>query len=61
MAHEAGIAFDIFDLAAVFKRTPLIADLKPGGRYLAKDVHEIGGVPVVLKALLEAASFMASG
>ena len=53
MAHEAGIAFDIFDLAAVFKRTPLIADLKPGGRYLAKDVHEIGGVPVVLKALLE--------
>ena len=53
MAHEAGIAFDIFDVAAVFKRTPLIADLKPGGRYLAKDVHEIGGVPVVLKALLD--------
>ena len=53
MAHEAGIAFDIFDVAAVFRRTPLIADLKPGGRYLAKDVHEIGGVPVVLKALLD--------
>jgi len=53
LANEAGIAFDIFDVAAVFKRTPLIADLKPGGRYLAKDVHDIGGVPVVLKALLD--------
>ncbi|MEW6437842.1 dihydroxy-acid dehydratase [Bradyrhizobium sp. UASWS1016] len=53
MAHEAGIAFDIFDVAAVFRRTPLIADLKPGGRYLAKHVHDIGGVPVVLKALLD--------
>lgn len=53
MAHEAGIAFDIFDVAAVFRRTPLIADLKPGGRFLAKDVHDIGGVPVVLKTLLD--------
>ena len=53
MAHEAGIAFDLFDVAAVFKRTPLLADLKPGGRYLAKDVYDIGGVPVVLKALLD--------
>lgn len=53
MAHEAGIAFDLFDVAEVFKRTPLIADLKPGGRYLAKDVYDIGGVPVVLKALLD--------
>lgn len=53
MAHEAGIAFDIFDVAAVFRRTPLIADLKPGGRYLAKDVHDVGGVSVVLKALLD--------
>jgi len=53
MANEAGIEFDIFDVAAVFKRTPHIADLKPGGRYLAKDVHDIGGVPVVLKALLD--------
>ncbi|MFT6672418.1 MAG: dihydroxy-acid dehydratase [Afipia broomeae] len=53
MAHEAGIAFDIFDVGKVFRRTPLIADLKPGGRYLAKDVHDIGGVPVVLKALLD--------
>ncbi len=53
MANEAGIDFDIFDVAAVFRRTPLIADLKPGGRYLAKDVHDVGGVPVVLKALLD--------
>ena len=53
MAHEAGIEFDLFDVAEVFKRTPLIADLKPGGRYLAKDVYDIGGVPVVLKALLD--------
>lgn len=53
MAHEAGIAFDLFDVAEVFRRTPLIADLKPGGRYLAKDVYDIGGAPVVLKALLD--------
>jgi len=53
MANEAGISFDLFDVAAVFKRTPLLADLKPGGRYLAKDVFDIGGVPVVLKALLD--------
>ncbi|MCA0377753.1 MAG: dihydroxy-acid dehydratase [Gemmatimonadetes bacterium] len=53
LAHEAGIAFDLFDVAEVFKRTPLIADLKPGGKYLAKDVHDIGGVRVVLKALLD--------
>lgn len=45
IAHEAGIKFDLFDVADVFKRTPLIADLKPGGRYLAKDVYDIGGVP----------------
>ena len=53
IANEAGIPFDIFDVAAVFRRTPLIADLKPGGRYLAKDVHDVGGVPVVLKSLLD--------
>jgi len=52
-ANEAGIDFDIFDVAAVFKRTPLIADLEPGGCYLAKDVDEIGGVPAVLKARLD--------
>ncbi len=53
LAHEAGIVFDLFDVAEVFARTPLIADLKPGGRYLAKDVHDIGGASVVLKALLD--------
>jgi dihydroxy-acid dehydratase len=53
LAHEAGISFDLFDVAAVFARTPLLADLKPGGKYLAKDVHDIGGASVVLKALLD--------
>ncbi len=53
LANEIGIAFDLFDVADVFKRTPLIADLKPGGRYLAKDVHDIGGVSIILKALLD--------
>jgi dihydroxy-acid dehydratase len=53
IAHEAGIRFTIDDVEQVFKRTPLIADLQPGGKYLAKDLNEIGGVPVVLKALLD--------
>ncbi len=53
IAHEAGLRFSLDDVAAVFERTPLIADLKPGGRYVAKDVHEIGGTAVVLRALLD--------
>ncbi|MDX2028707.1 MAG: dihydroxy-acid dehydratase [Alphaproteobacteria bacterium] len=53
MAHEAGIDFDLHDVAAIFKRTPYIADLKPAGRYVAKDMFEIGGVPVLMKALLD--------
>ncbi|MCZ6863621.1 MAG: dihydroxy-acid dehydratase, partial [Alphaproteobacteria bacterium] len=53
IAHEAGIAFTMDDVEAVFARTPLIADLQPAGRYLARDVHQIGGAPVVLKALLK--------
>ena len=53
MAHEAGIDFDIFDVADVFKETPYIADLKPGGQYVAKDLFEIGGVPVLMRALLD--------
>lgn len=53
MAHECGIEFDLHDVAAVFKRTPYLADLKPGGRYVAKDLFKIGGVPVLMKALLE--------
>jgi dihydroxy-acid dehydratase len=53
MAHECGIAFDLFDVCAIFRRTPYIADLKPAGRYVAKDVYDIGGVPQVMRALLE--------
>ena len=53
MAHECGIDFDLFDVAEIFKKTPYIADLKPGGKYVAKDVFDIGGVPQILKALLE--------
>jgi dihydroxy-acid dehydratase len=53
MAHEAGIDFDLFAVAEIFKRTPYIADLKPGGKYVAKDVFDIGGVPQILKALLD--------
>jgi dihydroxy-acid dehydratase len=52
IAHEAGIRFTLDDFARVAKRTPLIADMKPGGRYLAKDLHAVGGVYAVLKALL---------
>jgi len=53
IAHEAGIAFDLFDVAEIFKKTPYIADLKPGGKYVAKDLFEVGGVQIVLKTLLE--------
>jgi dihydroxy-acid dehydratase len=53
IANEIGIDFDLHDVAAIFKRTPYIADLKPGGRYVAKDMYEVGGVPVLLKALLD--------
>ncbi|MDC3091106.1 dihydroxy-acid dehydratase [Rickettsiales bacterium] len=53
LANEAGISFDIMDVANIFKKTPYIADLKPGGKYLAKDLFDIGGVPIIMKALLE--------
>jgi dihydroxy-acid dehydratase len=53
MAHEAGIDFDLFDVGEIFKRTPYIGDLKPGGRYVAKDLFEAGGIPLVMKALLD--------
>jgi dihydroxy-acid dehydratase len=53
MANEIGIDFDLFDVAEIFKKTPYIADLKPGGKYVAKDVYDIGGVPQIMKALLE--------
>lgn len=54
IAHEAGIRFTLDDVAAVFARTPLIADLQPGGRLLAHDLHHVGGAGVVLRALLDA-------
>src|SRR6476646_155257 len=53
IAHECGVKFDLFDVAEVFKRTPYIADLKPGGRYVAKDMFEAGGVPLLMKTLLD--------
>ena len=53
LANECGIDFDLHAVADIFKRTPYIADLKPGGRYVAKDMYEIGGVPVLMKALLD--------
>ena len=53
IAHECGIEFDLFDVAEIFRKTPYIADLKPGGRYVAKDMFEAGGVPLLMKTLLE--------
>jgi dihydroxy-acid dehydratase len=53
MAHECGIEFDLMDVAEIFKRTPYIADLKPSGKYVAKDVYDIGGIPQVMRALLD--------
>jgi len=53
IAHECGIKFDLFDVAEVFKKTPYIADLKPSGRYVAKDLFEAGGVPLLMKTLLD--------
>ena len=54
IAHEAGIAFSMDDVVAIMRRTPYIADLKPGGKYVALDVHKVGGIPVIIKALLDA-------
>ncbi|PCJ99858.1 MAG: dihydroxy-acid dehydratase [Zetaproteobacteria bacterium] len=53
IAHEAGIYFNAFDVADVFKRTPYLANLRPGGKYVAKDLHDVGGVAIVLKELLD--------
>ncbi|MCB2073256.1 MAG: dihydroxy-acid dehydratase [Novosphingobium sp.] len=53
MASECGIEFDLFDVAEIFKSTPYIADLKPGGNYVAKDMHEAGGVYMAMKTLLD--------
>jgi len=54
IAHEAGIAFDLFDVCDIFRDTPYFVDLKPGGSFVAKDLYEAGGVPVVLKELRKA-------
>ncbi len=53
MAHESGIAFDLHDVAAIFKSTPYLADLKPGGKYVAKDMHDAGGVYMLMKTMLD--------
>ena len=53
MAHEAGIDFDLFDVAEAFRSTPYIADLKPGGKYVAKDMYEAGGVYMLMKTMLD--------
>ncbi len=54
IAHEAGIDFDLFDVCDIFRDTPYFVDLKPGGKYVAKDLFESGGVPVVMKELKKA-------
>jgi dihydroxy-acid dehydratase len=53
IAHECGIKFDLFDVAKIFKKTPYIADLKPGGKYVAKDMFEAGGIPLLMKTLFD--------
>jgi dihydroxy-acid dehydratase len=53
MANEVGIKFELFDVAEIFKRTPYLADLKPGGRFVAKDMWEAGGVPMLLRTLMD--------
>ncbi len=53
IANEAGIKFDLMDVAKIFKRTPYLADLKPGGKYVAKDMWLAGGVPMLLKTLYD--------
>ncbi len=53
IAHEAGIRFTLDDVAAVFQRTPLVADLQPGGRFLALDLHHVGGIAPILRTLLD--------
>ena len=53
LANEIGVKFDLMDVAKIFKKTPYLADLKPGGKYVAKDMWEAGGVPMLLKTLHE--------
>jgi dihydroxy-acid dehydratase len=53
IANEAGIDFTLEDVTDIFRKTPYIADMKPGGKYVAKDLYEVGGVPILIKALLD--------
>src|SRR5471030_1530925 len=53
MANEAGFKFDLFDVAEIFRKTPYLASLKPGGQFVAKDMWEAGGVPMLMRALLD--------
>ncbi len=53
IAHEAGIDFDLLEVTEIFRKTPYICDLQPGGQYVAKDMYDIGGIPVLLKELLD--------
>ena len=53
IANEVGIKFTLEDVTKISKKTPYIADLKPAGKYVAKDLYEIGGVPILIKALLD--------
>ena len=61
IANECGLKFDLFDVAEVFKKTPYIADLKPGGRYVAKDLFEAGGVLVLMKTLAPTLAAISTG
>ncbi|MEL7012319.1 MAG: dihydroxy-acid dehydratase [Pseudomonadota bacterium] len=54
IAHEAGLEFFLDDVCEIFKDTPYFVDLKPGGQYVAKDLYESGGVPVVMRELRKA-------
>jgi dihydroxy-acid dehydratase len=54
LAHEAGIRFTLDDVVEIMRRAPYIADLKPGGKYVAFDVYRVGGIPVIIKSLLDA-------
>ena len=53
MANEAGLEFDLFDVAEIFKTTPYLADLKPGGKYVARDMHDAGGVYMLMKTMMD--------
>ena len=53
IANEAGIKFTLRDVVEIYQSTPYIGDMSPGGKYVAKDLYEVGGVPVVIKSLLD--------